>query len=183
MEALQESKNGNVTGREGSHWSEICAAAENPEFKPSDFVRLIVSEMALVYRELQSTAGHPSLEFKIKPLLAEIQALRAMAETARGFPELLTESDNVNLDGPKFEYICSTLMEATQAIVRELFKGHLAVDTFAWSLREKLIALEEDWRRNLDNPQLLMAHKEEMRRKREESKKNQSMYPPRSPAS
>jgi len=48
----------NVVVREGSHWHEIITAAQDPELKPADFVRLILTEMSLASRELQSASEH-----------------------------------------------------------------------------------------------------------------------------
>ena len=169
--------------REGSRWSEIIAALQDPEFKSADLVRLLLSEMSLVYRELQLTREHPSLAFRIKPLLAEIEALRSMVEIARSVPTLIAESDIVNLEGPKFGYIMGKLMEAIQASVREVFGDDLHTANVMRILIEKMEEMEKDLDRNLNNPQVLMEYAEQARRKREERRRNQTMYPPRYPTS
>jgi hypothetical protein len=168
MDAGPQNENGNGNGvtPEGSHLSELFAAAQNPEVKPVDLVRLILGEMSLAYRELRFTTEHSSLEFKIKPLLAQIQALRAMAETACSVPALIVESDIVNLDGPKFGYIIGKFMDAAQAALRETCKDNPPIGTFAQLLADKMAALEEDCRRNLNNPRVLMEYEEHPSQKR-----------------
>jgi hypothetical protein len=169
----------NVAVREGSHWPEIIAAAQDPEFKPADFIRLILSEMSFVSRELRLTSEHSSLEFKIKPLQAEIQALRSMAETARSIPDLIAESDVVNLYGPKFDYVIGKFLNVVQTSIREVFQEGLQTTHVMNLVRsgwKKL--LEENFPRDLNDPQVLMEYQEQERRKHEERKKNQAMYPP-----
>jgi hypothetical protein len=71
--------------------------------------RLILKEMSLAGRDLHAVSGHSSLEFKLKPLVAEVHALRTLAETVRYESELTVETDIVDLDGPKFKYVLSEI--------------------------------------------------------------------------
>lgn len=172
------SETDNVSVREGSHWPEIIAAAQDPQFLPEDFTRLILSEMALVSRELGSTSEHSSLQFKIKPLLAEIQALRSMAQTAHDIPDLMAESDVVNLGGPKFDYIVVKFFDVVETAVKDAFPDNLLSTQVIRTVGEQFSKLcDQDFPRALNDPQVLMEYREEKRRKMEERKKNQSMYP------
>jgi hypothetical protein len=112
--AIQGRSNGT---RAGSHWSEILAAVEDRSVQPAEFVRLILMEMSLVCHELQTLSGHSSLEFKLKLLLAEVHALRTLAETTRHMTELAVRTDN--LDELKFQYILSALFKIFEDSVRK----------------------------------------------------------------
>jgi hypothetical protein len=110
MVPSHEKPNGSSERRVDSRWPEIIAAAQKPEFRLAEFVRLILTEMSFACHELSLGTGHSSLEFKIKPLMAEINALRTLAETARYATESIAQADVVNLDGPKFLYVLDKLV-------------------------------------------------------------------------
>jgi len=96
---------GSTEGRSASRWSDILTAASNPHFRQAEFVRLILGEMSSACHELSLATRHSSLQFKVKPLTAEIRALRTLAETAHELTEVAAQSDVVNIDGPKFLYV------------------------------------------------------------------------------
>ena len=148
--ATQGTSDGAASGRAESHWPEILAAVGNRSFEPAEFVRLILMEMSLVCHELQVTSAHSSLAFKLKPLLAEIHALRTLAETARYATELATEADVVNLDGPKFMYVIGQLCELVRESAQKAGCGPLVIDTI-WRISAKVSAeREEEIRQNID---------------------------------
>jgi len=146
----QGTSDGVASGRAESNWPEILAAVGNRSFKRAEFVRLILMEMSLVCHELQVTSAHSSLVFKLKPLLAEMHALRTLAETARYATELATEDDVVNLDGPKFMYVISQLCDLVKESAQKAGCGHLVVDTVARGFRYGLAERQAEIRRNIE---------------------------------
>lgn len=96
--------------RANSHWPEILAAVEDRSVRPAELVRLILMEMSLVCHELQTLSGHSSLEFKLKPLLAEVHALRTLAETTRYAIGLAVQTDTVNLQERQTYYLVEALV-------------------------------------------------------------------------
>jgi len=100
--AIQGGPNGPTATRADSHWPEILAAVEDRSVPPAEVVRLILMEMSLVCHELRTVSGHSSLEFKLKPLLAEVHALRILAQTTRRTSELAVQTAPVNLDGAAY---------------------------------------------------------------------------------
>jgi hypothetical protein len=139
--AIQGRSNGT---RAGSHWSEILAAVEDRNVRPAELVRLILMEMSLVCHELQTLSGHSSLEFKLKPLLAELHALRTLAETTRYMTELAVQTDN--LDEPKFQYFLSALLEIFKDSVRASDCGQLIEETIFKFLRRNMERREPEIR-------------------------------------
>ena len=103
----------------GSRWQRVLAAAQDPETRPADLLRQITMEMSLVCDELRKTAEHPSLAFKIKPLMAQLQALRKLAETVCSLNELQVQTDTLDLDGPKFRYVMGAFIEIFKQSARE----------------------------------------------------------------
>jgi hypothetical protein len=146
----QEMSESVANGRAESNWPEILAAVSNRSFERAEFVRLILMEMSLVCQELQVTSAHSSLVFKLKPLLAEMHALRTLAETARYATELATEDDVVNLDGPKFMYVIGQLCDLVKESAQKAGCGPLVVDTVARGFRYGLAEREDEIRRNID---------------------------------
>jgi hypothetical protein len=147
--AIQGRSNGPTSTRADSHWPEILAAVEDRSVRPAEFVRLILMEMSLVCHELQTLSGHSSLEFKLKPLLAEVHALRTLAETTRYATELAVQTDTVNLDGPKFSYLLRAMLDVLKESV--LKAGY---DANAWNsilrvFRDKIVQREPEIRRNM----------------------------------
>lgn len=107
---IQRTSDGAGT-RTDSHWPEILASAQDRDVRPTEFLRLILIEMSAVCGELRAVSEHSSLEFKLKPLLAQVHALRTLAETTRHATELAVQTDVVNLDGPKFFYVAKVWLE------------------------------------------------------------------------
>jgi hypothetical protein len=95
-----------------SYYPQILAAAEDPDFRSKDFLRLVLMQMCIVCLELGEAAEHSSLAFKVGPLVAQIRALRDLAATARLVAEMTVQEDVVNLDGAKFAYLLGRLIEA-----------------------------------------------------------------------
>jgi len=108
---IQGISNGATSTPADSHWPEILAAAQDRNVRPTEFLRLILIEMSVVCGELRAVSEHSSLEFKLKPLLAQVHALRTLAETTRYATELAVQTDIVNLDGPKFFYVAKAWLE------------------------------------------------------------------------
>ncbi|MBZ5689100.1 MAG: hypothetical protein LAP86_29180 [Acidobacteriia bacterium] len=102
-----------------SYYSQILAAAENPDFRSIDFVRLVLIQMCIVCLELGEAAEHSSLAFKVGPLVAQIRALRDLAATARLVTEFTIQEDVVNLDGAKFSYVLGRLIQVFRESVTE----------------------------------------------------------------
>jgi len=75
----------------------------------------------------EPVSGHSSLEFKLKPLLAELHALRTLAETTRYATELALQTDN--LDELKFQYFLSALLDIFEDSVRVSNCGQLIEET------------------------------------------------------
>ena len=148
--ATQGTSDSAANGRAESHWPEILAAVVNRSFERAEFVRLILMEMSLVCHELQVTSAHSSFAFKLKPLLAEIHALRTLAETARYATELATEADIVNLDGPKFEYVIGQLCQLVMESAQKADCGPLVIETIYANFRRGLGEREEKIRQNID---------------------------------
>jgi len=144
--AIQGRSNGT---RAGSHWSEILAAVEDRSVQPPEFVRLILMEMSLACHELQTLSGHSSLEFKLKPLLAEIHALQTLAGTAGQLEEVAAQTDTVNLDGPKFYYVATELFEIFIKTADAAGCSQLTLDTIRRSLRNHLLPREPEIRRRI----------------------------------
>jgi len=144
--AIQGKSNGT---RAGSHWSEILAAVEDRSVQPAEFVRLILIEMSLACHELQTLSGHSSLEFKLKPLLAEIHALQTLAGTAGQLEEVAAQTDTVNLDGPKFYYVAAQLFEIFIKTADAAGCSQLTLDTIRRSLRNHLLPREPEIRRRI----------------------------------
>jgi hypothetical protein len=100
--------------RPGSHWPEILQAVEDRQhFRSTEFVHLVLMEMSLVCEEIKSASE--GLSNKLKPLQAELRALRILAETSRYANDLQPEIDNLNLDSPKFRFVLHKII----ATVRE----------------------------------------------------------------
>jgi hypothetical protein len=93
-----------------SYYPQILAAAEDPDFRSKDFLRLVLMQMCIVCLELGEAREHSSLAFKVGPLVAQIRALRDLAATARLVTELTVQEDVVNLDGAKFSYLFGRLI-------------------------------------------------------------------------
>lgn len=125
--AIPGTSNGTTGTRADSHWPEILAAVQDRKVPPAEFVRLILMEMSLVCHELQTLSGHSSLEFKLKPLLAEVHALRTLAETTRYAIELAVKTDTVNTDGPKFQYLMGEVIAVFKESARQA-----GCDNFRW---------------------------------------------------
>jgi hypothetical protein len=155
--AIQGISNGTTGARADSHWPEILAAVQDRNVPPAELVRLILMEMSLVCHELQTLSGHSSLEFKLKPLLAEVHALRTLVETTRHLTEVAVQTDTVNTDGPKFRYLMSEVIavlkeSASQAGCTDFLWGSIYrffrenIDREAPEIRrkmEKVTALSE----------------------------------------
>jgi hypothetical protein len=135
--------------RVDSHWPEILAAVKDRSVQPAEFVRLILMEMSLVCHELQTVSGHSSLEFKLKPLLAELHALRTLAETARHMTELAVQTDTVDLDGPKFAYVLGELLEIfKQSILDAGCSEHVCLSILKFN-RDNMAERESEIRRKM----------------------------------
>jgi hypothetical protein len=79
---------------------------------------------------------------------------------------------------PRRRVSIGKLMEVFRASVRPVYGDDLRNASVTHTLIEKMGEIEEDLRRNLNNPQVLMEYAEQVRRKREESRRNPTMYPP-----
>ena len=66
-----------------SYYPQILAAAENPDFRAKDFLRLVLMQMCIACLGLGEAAEHSSLAFKVGPFVAQIRALCDLAATAR----------------------------------------------------------------------------------------------------
>lgn len=170
MAAHDEKSNG--SSQADSRWQEILAAAQKPEFEPGAFIRLVLSEMAHACRELELAAGHSSLEFKIKPLMARINALHTLAETARSVHDFTTQADVLDLGGRKFNYVLDEIIEFVKSSAQAADCNALQRQNILQSLFSKLVENEEKIRRNLKDAQFLIAHEEEMQHRREAAKKS-----------
>ena len=51
-----------------SYYPQILAAAENPDFRSKDFLRLVLMQMCIVCLDLGEAAEHSSLAFRVGPL-------------------------------------------------------------------------------------------------------------------
>jgi hypothetical protein len=149
--AIRETPNGRSSMRADSHWPQILTAVEDRNVRPADLVRLILKEMSLACRELHAVSGHSSLEFKLKPLVAEVHALRTLADTVRYETELAVETDIVNLDGPKFRYVLSELMTAFKDSIREAGYDVEASNRILRAFRDNVSVREPDIRRKIKN--------------------------------
>lgn len=134
-----------------SYYPQILAAAENPDFRSKDFLRLVLMQMCVVCREVGEALEHSSLEFKIKPLMAQIQALRTLAETARDMSEFSIQNDALDLDGPKFTYVLGRIMAIFKESARESNCGPLYCQTIMALFARKIGEAEEDIRKNVKN--------------------------------
>jgi len=171
MAAHDEKSNGSSQTAD-SRWQEILAAAQKPEFEPGVFIRLVLSEMAHACQELELAAGHSSLEFKIKPLMARINALRTLAETARSVHDFTTQADVLDLGGRKFKYVLDVIIEFVKSSAQAANCNALQRQNIVQSVFSKLGENEEEIRRNLKDAQFLIAHEEEMQHRREAAKKS-----------
>jgi hypothetical protein len=134
-----------------SLWDDILAAASNPDFQQAEFVRLVLMEMSSACRELSFATGHSSREFKIKPLTAEIHALRTLAKTAHDLTEVVAQADVVNLDGPKFLYVLNKLIGAFKESMIQAGCAALESDTVIRLLADNLPELMAKIRRDIEN--------------------------------
>jgi hypothetical protein len=135
--------------RAGSHWPEILVAVEDRNVRPAELVRLILMEMSLVCHELQTLSGHSSLEFKLKPLLAEVHALRTLAETTRHMTELAVQTDAADPDGPKVLYLLDTLSEIfKQSILDAGYTEHDCISIYKF-FRASFALQESEIRRKM----------------------------------
>jgi hypothetical protein len=148
--AIPGRSNGPTSTRANSHWPEILAAVEDRSVRPAELVRLILMEMSVVCHELRAVSEHSSLEFKLKPLLAELHALRTLAETTRHLTEVAVQTDTVNLDGPKFTYVLSALIDMFKKAADVAECPPLLWETISRSLRFSIAQRELEIRRNIE---------------------------------
>jgi hypothetical protein len=154
--ANHEMSPGLAEGESDSHWADILAAASNPDFQRAEFVRLILGEMSSACHELSLATRHSSLQFKVKPLTAEIRALRTLAETAHDLPELATQDDVLNIDGPKFDYVMGTVIRAFKESMIQADCGVLVRQTVLRFFSNNWAKTESEIRRNLEKAHTLV---------------------------
>ena len=96
----------------------------------------------------------------------------------------MVESDLVNLYGPKFQYVVLRFLDVIRSSMRNVFGEDLRTSAFMKMVATEIQRLwDEDFPRDLNDPQVLMEYREEERRRREERRNNQTMYPPAYPPS
>jgi hypothetical protein len=140
-----------TAGAAESYWTQILAAAQNPDFRPKDLVLPILMQMYVVCRALGEAGEHSSREFKIKSLVAQIRALRTLAETARDMSELSIQNDALDLDGPKFKYVLGRIIDVFAESAQESNCGPLYCQTIMALFAKKIGEAEEDIRKNVKN--------------------------------
>jgi hypothetical protein len=134
-----------------SYYPQILAAAENPDFRSKDFLRLVLMQMCVVCLELGEVAKHSSLAFKVGPLVAQIRTLRDLAATARLVSEFSIQNDALDLDGPKFTYVLGRIMAIFAESAQESNCGPLYCQTIMALFAKKIGEAEEDIRKNVKN--------------------------------
>lgn len=147
--AIPGTSNGTTGTRADSHWPEILAAVQDRKVPPAEFVRLILMEMSLVCHELQTLSGHSSLEFKLKPLLAEVHALRTLAETTRCAIQLV-QTDPGNLRERQINYLFSAMLDMFEKTTLAARCPTLSWDTIRKSLLATIAQRESEIRRQLE---------------------------------
>lgn len=135
----------------GSHWPQVLASAQDPETQPMDLLRQIIVEMSRVCDELRKTAEHPSLAFKIKPLMAQLQGLRRLAETVCSVDELRVRTDALDLDGPKFSYVMGAFFEILKQSAREAGCSEFLLHSVLMFFGDNLGQAEPEIRKNVKN--------------------------------
>lgn len=95
----------------GAYGAQIVEALLSPDFRPVEVFRLILLEMSLACQELRQAGEHSSLQFRLKPLLAQVQALRTLAQTVSCTNDFQVESDVLDLGGPKFRYVLNRIYD------------------------------------------------------------------------
>jgi len=131
-------------------WSQICVAAESPDFCSKEFVRLVLMQMCLACQELGKAAEHSSNAFKVGPLVAQIRALGELVATARLASELTVQEDVVNLDGAKFAFVFNRLFQVFRESVDEAGCGNWW-NTICRLLADNLAKAEPEIRRDIEN--------------------------------
>ena len=93
-----------------STMSEIIEKLRGPDFQAVEIHRLIATQIALITRTMLERREDLDATTVLKEGAERIKALRCLAESVEEV-DALTKRDELNFDGPKFEYVFDEFMD------------------------------------------------------------------------
>src|SRR5271168_984539 len=129
---------------------EILDKIKDPKVSVAEVTRLIAVEMTLITQDMRTCESEGAAVFKLKSCMAQIRALRAVAEAAKE-ADAWTKRDVFDFDGPKFQYVFGEFSkEFKKAALTVLRDDTSTVKSIMMHLRDNLAMRDEEIRRETE---------------------------------
>ncbi len=134
--------------RRDSKMLEIIEKLGSPDFQAIEVHRLIAVEIALVTRAMGEGKDNSDAATVLKEGAARVKALRALAKAVEEV-DSLTKRDELNFDGPKFQFVFDELLSYYDQAVKEALgkPGEAMAQQIIKNFRDIIANKEADLRR------------------------------------
>ena len=129
---------------------EILDKIKDPNVSVAAVIRLIAVEMTVITQDMQTCESEATAVFKLKSCMAQIRALRAVAEAAQD-ADAWTKRDVLDFDGPKFKFVFGEITKEFKKAALAVLRDDIStVKSIILQFRDNIAMREEELRRETE---------------------------------
>src|SRR5271170_4874018 len=129
---------------------EILDKIKDPKVSLAEVTRLIAVEMTLITQDMRTCESEAAAVFKLKSCMAQIRALRAVAEAAKE-ADAWTKRAVFDFDGPKFQYVFGEFGKEVKKAALTVLRGDTStVNSIMLHLHDNMAMREPELQRETE---------------------------------